>query len=83
MSATDKPAELDDLCLTAALACVERTFGSGEVSVIPRPTYGDHLLDGGLDEFHAAVDQAGRDTCKGHPCQAGYHCRRHTRRKRT
>lgn len=82
-SATDKPPELDDLGLTTALACIERIFGGGQVSVIPRPGYDDHLLDGGLDDFRAALDQLDRDTCKGHPCQAGHRCRRHTRRKRT
>lgn len=40
------------------------------------------LADGSLADFHRAVDQLDRDTCRDGGCHPGHPCRRHTRRKK-
>jgi hypothetical protein len=80
---TDKASELDDPDLRDALAAVEDELGATTVlAITDRPSYSGHLVDGDLDDFHAAVDQLDRETCRGSRCQAGHRCRRHTRRRK-
>lgn len=60
-----------------SVSATDETAASDELS------YAGHPLTGDLADFHAAVDQLDRDTCKGSRCQPGHRCRRHTRRERT